>query len=618
MRVRALTPVLAAALLPAAASAQIPLTPEFQVNTYTTSAQAGQAITADAAGNFVVAWYSYFQDGSSAGTFARRYDALGVPLAPVEFRVNTYTTDTQRSPSIASDATGRFAVVWESFGQDGDNWGVRGRRYDSTGIPGPEFRVNDFSMSFQDRAKVAMDAAGGFVVVWQSYGQIGASSDVFARRYNAAGMVQGATEFLVNAHTTGSQTDPAVAMDATGNFVVVWRSVGQDGSNSGIFAQRFDAAGATQGGEFQVNAYTTGYQDFPAVAMDADGDFVVAWESVGADGDGEGVASRLYDAAGVPITGELQVNQFTTGGQQAVSVDMDPRGHFVVSWTGPFQDGSDYGVFARAYATSGDPQGDQFQLNAFTPGNQFTPAVAYQPGGRFVASWVSYYQDGEHFGMFGRRFATDRLSEDGFESGNLSGWSSSQTDGGDLSVSGAAALDGTTIGLQGVVDDTAGLFVQDDLPDDENLYRARFYFDTNGFDPGESLNHRRTRIFLAFEEAPLRRLGAVVLRRLSGAYALMGRARLDDNSQYDTGFFPIADGPHIVELAWKRSSGPDANDGEFEFWIDGVSVHAAANLDNSLSSVDMVRLGALSVKTGASGTLYFDEFESRRLTFIGP
>ena len=617
MRVRALTPLLATVLLPAVAAGQIPLTPEFQINTYTTSAQLGQAITADAAGNFVVSWYSYFQDGSSAGVFARRYQPSGTPVGSSEFRVNTYTTDTQRSPSIASDAAGRVAVVWESFGQDGDHFGIYGRRYDSSGIPGPEFRISDFAADAQYRPKVAMNASGAFVVVWDSYGQVGAAQDVVARRYNAAGTAQGPTEFLVNTHTTGGQNDTGVAMDTAGNFVIVWRSVGQDGSSSGIYAQRFDVTGAPQGGEFRVNDYTTGYQDFPSVVMDPDGDFVVLWEGAG-PGDPDGVFARRYDAAGTPGAGEFLVNQYTTGEQQAARAAINRHGHFVITWSGPFQDGSDYGAFARAFASSGAADSGEFQLNAFTPGNQFASTVAYQPGGRFVVSWASYYQDGEHFGMFGRRFATDRLSEDDFESADLSGWSASQTDGGDLSVSASAALNFTNVGLQGVVDDTTGLFVQDDLPDDEDLYRARFWFDTNGFDPGEAQNHRRTRIFIAFEEGPMRRLAAIVLRRIGGVYALMGRARLDDNSQYDTGFFTISDGPHMVELAWKRSSGPDANDGEFELRIDGVSVHATSNLDNSLSAVDMVRLGALSVKTGASGTLYWDEFESRRLTSIGP
>ena len=228
--------------------------------------------------------------------------------------------------------------------------------------------------------------------------------------------------------------------------------------------------------------------------------------------------------------------------------------------------------------------------------------------------------DGHSRGVFGRRFAPDAdlIFADGFESGNLAAWSSAATDNGDLGVSANAALNFTVAGLRGVVDDTAGLFVEDGSPNNEERYRARFYFDTNGFDPGESSGARRTRIFIAFEEGPLRRLAAIVLRRLNGVYAVMGRARLDDGSQADTGFSTVSPGEHFVEMDWKRSSGPDANDGWFHLWIDGTPVSALNGLDNSRSAVDFARLGALSVKGSASGTLYWDEFESRRVTYIGP
>jgi hypothetical protein len=46
-------------------------------------------------------------------------------------------------------------------------------------------------------------------------------------------------EFRANTYTTGSQAPCSVASDAAGNFVVVWQSYGQDGSNSGIFGRRF-------------------------------------------------------------------------------------------------------------------------------------------------------------------------------------------------------------------------------------------------------------------------------------------------------------------------------------------------------------------------------------------
>jgi hypothetical protein len=212
----------------------------------------------------------------------------------------------------------------------------------------------------------------------------------------------------------------------------------------------------------------------------------------------------------------------------------------------------------------------------------------------------------------------DLIFADGFESGDLTSWSAESTDAGDLTASPLAGMALTPTGLRAVVDDGAGVFVQDDWPLDEDRFRARFYFDPNGFDPGQVLGHLRTRIFIAFEENPARRLAAVVLRRQGAQFSIMARCRLDDNSQADTGFFPIADAPHLIEINWRRSSSPSANNGMCQLYLDGVPVSTLNNLDNSLSSVDFVRLGALSVKAGAAGVMFWDEYWSRRNTYIGP
>ena len=68
---------------------------------------------------------------------------------------------------------------------------------------------------------------------------------------------------------------------------------------------------------------------------------------------------------------------------------------------------------------------------------------------------------------------------DDFESGDLSAWFNSVTDGGDLSVSAAAAVEGG-YGLEAVVDDTNPIYVEDASPVNDKRYRARFYVDLNG------------------------------------------------------------------------------------------------------------------------------------------
>jgi hypothetical protein len=177
------------------------------------------------------------------------------------------------------------------------------------------------------------------------------------------------------------------------------------------------------------------------------------------------------------------------------------------------------------------------------------------------------------------------IFNDSFETADLTAWSGASADGGDLSVSGAAALHGF-YGLRGHVDDTAGLFVQDDTPDDVWYYGVRFRFDPNGFDPGEAQSRFRTRIFIGFEEAPMRRLMAVVLRRIGGQYSLRARARLDDNTQANTSFIDITDAPHTVELRWQRSDGPDTvNDGD----LTGSIQRSPNGVDTDDASADWVR-----------------------------
>ena len=214
--------------------------------------------------------------------------------------------------------------------------------------------------------------------------------------------------------------------------------------------------------------------------------------------------------------------------------------------------------------------------------------------------------------------SVDLIFADGFESGGFTRWSSSAVDSGDLRVTATAALASTTLGAEATIDDAASLFVQDNRPADEGRYRARFYFDPSSFDPGENGGSFRTRVFLAFKEAPQRRLVAIVLRRRSGQYGLMGTTRLDDGTQVDAGFFPITAEPHLIEFDWRRATAPGANNGVFHLWIDGVLVATLPNLDNDGSGVDFVRLGALSLKATSTGTLRWDEFESRRQGYIGP
>jgi hypothetical protein len=262
--------------------------------------------------------------------------------------------------------------------------------------------VNSYTFAQQIEPDVASDPNGGFIVAWATQ----LDSSVFgisAQRFASDGMRIG-TEFQVNTYTLGRQDQPAVAIDAAGGFMVVWKSENQDGDGYGIFGQQFASAGARIGSELQVNTYTPDDQNFAAIAAEAGGVFVVVWDSRSQDGDGDGIFGQRFAAGGSRLGGEFQVNVQTVGSQYLPAVAADTNGGFLVAWTG-----NDYDILARHFTSGGTPVGGDFEVTAYAYPSDASLASA--PNGTFVAAWDNFDADGDEQGMAARVFAPDTLPQ---------------------------------------------------------------------------------------------------------------------------------------------------------------------------------------------------------------
>jgi hypothetical protein len=393
------------ALLALAATASQGPTPagaDFQVNTYTTGPQTAASVGVDPAGRFIIVWTSNQDADASKGIFGQRLDNGGAPLGG-EFHVNTYMTGAQSEADVAADGMGNFVVTWDSYGQDGDQSGVFAQRYDAGGLPlGAEFQVNQFTTGPQRSPVVAADATGRFVVAWTG------NYDVFARRFDAAGLPLGG-EFQVNTYATNFQIATDVAVDGSGRAVIAW--TGASASDTfGISARRYDAAGAPLGGEFQVNVHTAGAESAASVATDGSGRFLVAWQGIDvSDPDGADIFARGFDAGGLPLGGEFQVNTFATMHQQAPAVAVNAAGDFVVFWHSQDTTGSAVDAFGQRYDAAILPVGGEFRASAF-PGYYATyPAAAVDAAGNFLVAWQSVQPSSSGFEIFAQRNKPDRL-----------------------------------------------------------------------------------------------------------------------------------------------------------------------------------------------------------------
>jgi serine protease len=209
---------------------------------------------------------------------------------------------------------------------------------------------------------------------------------------------------------------------------------------------------------------------------------------------------------------------------------------------------------------------------------------------------------------------SDLIFTDGFEGGNLAAWSSSVVDGGDLSVSPSAALVGSQ-GLHALIDDNNTLVVVDDSPAAETRYRARFYFDPNSIPMANGNAHL---LFQGFTGSGNTQVLQLELRFQAG-YEVRALLVNDGKGWSSTSWIPLSDAPHALELDWRAATAAGANNGGLTFWIDGVQQAALTGVDNDTRRIDQVRLGAASgVDNGTRGMYFFDAFESRRSTYIGP
>ncbi|MDB3912955.1 hypothetical protein N9381_14540, partial [Paracoccaceae bacterium] len=483
---------------------------EFLINTEKSGNQIQPAVTALSNGGFVATWTSAGQDANGEGVYAQRYNASGEKDGS-EFRVNTDQNGDERYSEVTSLTDGGYVVTWYSNTHTDDtNYGVHGQRFDASGAAvGSQFLVNSTTTNAQIYPMIAALADSGFVVTWQSYLQDGSNYGIFAQRFeaayetplasNASVVVNGKTltvdlsshhngsvndhygaaaaiasainndsdlqtagyhatvatvdqvnagthaagdviitrahipdetvttdttsatttagavldmtptksgpEFQVNTYTSGTQNGTAVTSLNDGGCLITWTSNGQDASGYfNIYGQRYDKWGNTVGSEFQINEYTSGHQWSPSTASLANGDVVVTWSSEGGSGGGMGggnqeeILAQIFDSSGSKVGSEIRVNELMSGRQLYSEVTPLSDG-FVVTW----QEANGANIFGRVFDASGNPISSEFQVDS-TAGDQSYPSVTNLKDGGFVIAYNSWLSDADGWGVVGQRY----------------------------------------------------------------------------------------------------------------------------------------------------------------------------------------------------------------------
>ncbi|MBN2136791.1 MAG: hypothetical protein JW720_03190 [Sedimentisphaerales bacterium] len=385
---------------------------EYLVNTRTTGNQTDPAVAVDSRGNHLIVWSSYNQDGDSGGIFAQRFDP-NCSLLGGEFQVNARTIGNQTDPHAAMHQNGAFIVAWHGPGTADQD--IYAQRFDTDAQPaGDEFRVNTAADLRQRYPRVALSRSGYSVIVWET--ERPAADDT---AWRAAGRLYDSNSTPVGNEFWPSQIPdsryPDAAMDADGNFVVVWV---QDTGSKSIMARLYDTRCRPKTDPFVVNSIACNSLTTPAVAMQTNGSFVVTWDGDEHLSSLDDIHARAFDPNGEPVSEQFMVNNTRAYAQQNPDISMTEQGEFVIVWhSESIVQNHARDIFARRYGPACLPIGDEIRLNSFASNEQKYPAVAISQNAKFIAVWQSDGQDGSGYGIFATtnaRICPADFSDDGF------------------------------------------------------------------------------------------------------------------------------------------------------------------------------------------------------------
>lgn len=325
-----------------------------------------------------------------------RYETV-TETSPDDTLVNTYTTGTQSRPDILALADGSYVVMWQSNQVGSDKNGIYTQRFDAEGNTlGSETRVNTYTGS-QAFAAITKLTDGGYVIVWQSTLQDGSDTGIYAQKFDADGDPVGG-EMPVNTETTGAQVwNNVTALDG-GGYAVTWLNRADGTVRAQIFGADGEAVGSeiAAGTEYQENdVQATG------ITLLSDGKFVIIWPAEGADGMGD-VRGQLFNADGSKAGGSFLVNSYTASLQHNAKVSALPGGGFVVTWVSTQQEDSQRGVYAQLFDGSGNAIGGETQVATTTDAAQTNQTVTALAGGGYVITWLS--ADGASTGVYSQLF----------------------------------------------------------------------------------------------------------------------------------------------------------------------------------------------------------------------
>jgi len=374
-----------------------PVSGNFLVNDDTSGIQTNPDVGIDENDDFLITWQDNRNFGISYDIYLQKILSHGAPYESNFLIIDNTWNDNQNKPRVSSFSNGNRIVTWWDGYAD-----IYAQIYDDGANPvGENFKVNGDNRAGPE--DVAAGADNRALVVWTN---IQILDNVYhyyiqGQMVSSDGTVSGS---LINIDTLDAGSGFVSVDYNNGTYIVAWHE-SQPPDYGDIYAQRLDDSGIPLGPSFKVNDdIGTTVQTDPDIAINDNGDFLLVWQD-NRENDSN-IFAQIYNSDGETINNNFRINYSPSDSFYfSPCVAATDSGHFVVAYGSSSINGD---ISLRFLEADGSFIGNSIRIND-EPGSRWlaNPALAAGDSSRIVVTWEDEHE-GENYHYYytlrGQRF----------------------------------------------------------------------------------------------------------------------------------------------------------------------------------------------------------------------
>ena len=275
-------------------------------------------------------------------------------------------------PDIAVDSSGHIHVVWHDTTPGSfEIYSIKSTDGGATWTPSKRLTWNSGDSL---NSVIASDPSGNLHIVWLDYES--GNAELCHKKSTDGGASWTPRQRLT--WNSGDSLWPAVAVDSSGHIHVVWWDLTP--GNPEIYHKKSTDGGVAWTASKRLT-WTSGWTDYPAIAIDGSGNPHVVWRD-NTTGNEEVYYKKSTDGGSAWTTTKRLT--WTSGGYRRPAIAVDSSGNLQVVWNDNTP--GNYDIYGRK-STDGGATWTATQRLTWTSGSSYSPDLAVDASDDFYVIW---------------------------------------------------------------------------------------------------------------------------------------------------------------------------------------------------------------------------------------